>query len=301
MDITASSVGSSAKPPTTKAASRGLVIYFVLAFGFTWSILGLGILAARGVLMLPLSTTGLVTLATLGPMLAALIAAAFESRRAGVRALLAQVVRWRVHPVWYGAALLVPGLIMLSAYLLWRVFGGPALPTPPIASWLSIPILVVALVIPALFEEIGWRGYALPRLQSRTTALVASLILGVIHACWHVPLWFIPGLGFESLPFPFYGLLAMGLSILFTWLYNSTGGSLLIVALFHAAINAYAAPWGMALQTLPETARGSNIQIAVAVSVAAFAIVVTLLTNPRTLTRQSRYSAPMHMDKGTGA
>ncbi|HET7089812.1 MAG TPA: type II CAAX endopeptidase family protein [Anaerolineae bacterium] len=286
MNITTASVEPGAAQRPARSAQRGMVIYLVVAFGFTWAILGLGILAARGVITLPLSTTGLVTLATLGPMIAALSATAFEAGRAGVRTLLAQVVRWRVRPIWYGLALGVPAMIMLSAFVLWRVLGGPALPAPPIQSWLSLPVLVMALVIPALFEEIGWRGYALPRLQSRTNALAASLMLGLIHACWHVPLWFIPGLGFDSLPFPLYALLVIGLSILFTWLYNSTGGSLLIVGLFHAAINAYPAPWGAALQTLPESARGTNIQIAVAVTAAVFAICVVLLTHPRTLTRQ---------------
>jgi membrane protease YdiL (CAAX protease family) len=88
------------------------------------------------------------------------------------------------------------------------------------------------------------------------------------------------------LPFPWYALLVIGLSIIFTWLYNSTRSSLLIIALFHAAINAYPALWGTGLQTLPESARGPNIQIPVAIMVAVCAIAVTLLTNPRTLTRR---------------
>ena len=240
----------------SRFAKNGLLLYFVVAFAFTWVILGLAILAARGVIVLPVSTTILVTLATLGPLLAALSVTAYESGRAGVRALLQHVTRWRVHPIWYVVVLVVPGLIMGTAFLLWRALGGPALPATQFSIWLSLPVLIVVLVIPALFEEVGWRGFAFPRLQLRYNALVASLILGAIHASWHIPLWFIPGLGFDSLPFPFYGLLAIGLAVIFAWLYNSTGGSLLVIGLFHAAINSYPAPWGTALQTLPAEARG---------------------------------------------
>ncbi len=272
--------------PSERPAKKGLFLYFVVTYTFTWVILGLAIIAARGVITLPFSATFFVTLGTLGPMLAAISVTGYESGRAGVLALLRQVVRWRVPLVWYVIALFVPGLIMITAFGLWRALGGPVLPAPPPSIWFTLPVLIVALVIPALFEEIGWRGYALPRLQFRYSALAASLILGVIHACWHLPLWFIPGLGFEDLPFPFYALLVIGLAVLFAWLYNSTGGSLLIIGLFHAAINAYPAPWGTALQTLPADARGLNIQIPVAVTLAIFALLVVLLTNPRTLMRK---------------
>jgi membrane protease YdiL (CAAX protease family) len=169
---------------------------------------------------------------------------------------------------------------------LWRALGGPALPTPALASWLAMPILIVALVLPALCEEVGWRGYVLPRLQRRFSALVASLIVGAIHACWHLPLWFIPGVGFDGLPFAYFALLVEGLAVLFAWLYNSTGGSLLIIGLMHAAINAYPAPWGKALQTLPADERGVNIQIPVAMTEAVVAILIVLLTDPHTLLRK---------------
>jgi uncharacterized protein len=211
---------------------------------------------------------------------------AYSSGRAGVQALLAQVRRWRVPPIWYGVALLLPGLVMAAAFWLWRGLGGPALPAPPLAAWFSIPILVIVLLIPALSEEVGWRGYALPQLQARANALTASMILGIIHAVIHLPLWLIPGMGFDGLPFPFYALLVTALAILAGWLYNSTGGSLLLAGLLHAAVNSYPAPWGAALQTLPESLWGLNIQIPVAIAFAICALVVVLFTDPRTLTRR---------------
>jgi membrane protease YdiL (CAAX protease family) len=176
---------------------------------------------------------------------------------------------------------------MITAFLLWRLLGSAALPAPPPSAWFSIPILIVVLLLPALFEEIGWRGYAFPRMQTRSNALTASLLLGIIQAIWHLPIWFIPGMGFEGLPFPYYALLVTGLSVLAGWLYNSTGGSLLIVGLLHAAINAFPAPWGAALQMLPQSEWGMNIQIPVAITVAVFSLLVVLLTDSRTLTRKA--------------
>jgi uncharacterized protein len=167
-----------------------LAAYFVITFAITWVILGLAVLAAQGILALPLSATILITLATLGPAVAAILVVRVEGGLSSMRALLAQAGRWRVKPIWYVVALIGPALIMLAAFLLWRILGGPSLSSPPLNAWLSVPILIVVLLIPALFEEIGWRGLALPRLQSRYGALAASLIIGLAWAVWHVPIWF---------------------------------------------------------------------------------------------------------------
>ena len=268
------------------ARTKSLAIFFIVAFTFTWLVLAPAVLSAAGVISLSLSSTLLITVATLGPLLGAVGAAAYESGSAGVRALLSQASRWRLHPAWYAVVLLGPALIMLAAFLLWRILGGPQLSAPPLNAWLSIPILVVVLLIPALFEEIGWRGFALPRLQTRYGALAASLIVGVAWAIWHVPIWFIPDAGFSTLPFPVFMAFTIALSILFTWLYNSTG-SVLLPALAHAAINASPLPWNTAVYLLPEGARGMHLQIPVTVVMVALALLLLLLTRPKTLTRGS--------------
>ena len=97
-----------------------------------------------------------------------------------------------------------------------------------------------------LGEELGWRGFALPRLQQRLTALTSSVLLGLVWGLWHIPLYFVPGTGqFELLragtspAFAIGGFVGwtIGLSVLFTWLFNQTRGSLIVVILFHAAVN----------------------------------------------------------------
>ena len=89
----------------------------------------------------------------------------------------------------------------------------------------------------ALGEELGWRGFALPRMQARNSALKASLIIGILWGCWHLPLWLT---GTESHPISLFGPFVVAViasSVIYTWLYNNTGGSLLIIVLYHAASN----------------------------------------------------------------
>lgn len=97
--------------------------------------------------------------------------------------------------------------------------------------------LIFNLFSGPLAEEAGWRGFALPRLQAKYNALVSSLILGVIWCCWHIPLFFVPGSSQQGIPFPIYLMLVVTLSIYFTWLYNNTGGSLVICVLAHFCFN----------------------------------------------------------------
>jgi uncharacterized protein len=89
----------------------------------------------------------------------------------------------------------------------------------------------------AMGEEIGWRGFVLPRMQARNSALKASLIIGILWGCWHLPLWLT---GTESHSISLYSpfvIAVIASSVMSTWLYNNTRGSLLIIVLYHAAIN----------------------------------------------------------------
>ncbi len=98
---------------------------------------------------------------------------------------------------------------------------------------------MILLTAGPLQEEFGWRGYALPRLQRRLNALVSSLVLGALWWLWHLPLVFIPGKFMVSTPLLFGVLLVemVLVTVLFTWIYNNTGGSILAAMLFHTSIN----------------------------------------------------------------
>jgi uncharacterized protein len=282
---------ATSRPTSVTAGDPILRLYFVLTLGLSWLLGGLAVLMARGAIPAALPPLALLTLGGIGPLPVALALVARESGWAGVRALLARTGRWRVGVGWYAVALLGPALVVLTAYLLSVVLAlatGDARPAaPPQSAWLSLPILGVVYLALSYIEEIGWRGFAQPRLQRRLGALPASLVLGVIWGLWHLPQWFVPATGqADKWPFAVFFGYTMALSVAFGWLYNSTGGSVLLVILAHAATNLTPEPWAAAWQALPSGARGPYPAIVIAAVVAVAAIVVALRTDPRTLTRE---------------
>jgi uncharacterized protein len=195
-----------------------LVSYFVLAYAFAWIL----------VLLATKISLGFAFLALFGPAFAALIVTGITEGRTGVRQLLAKVVQWRVGWTWYVVATLLPFVL---AVLVWWLAGMPSRPVQP----LMLTLVLAALVIG---EEIGWRGFALPRLQERFSPLVSSLILSILWAAWHLSNALIPGLSYYVSAFPQFLLYVVAMTVLFTWIFNNTRGSVLLAWIFHAAINA---------------------------------------------------------------
>jgi membrane protease YdiL (CAAX protease family) len=104
----------------------------------------------------------------------------------------------------------------------------------------SAPIIIAAIIFSTPFqsgEEIGWRGFALPRMAESMGFRAASLLLGVIWALWHLPLFFLPGADTYLQSFPVWGLEVVALSVAIAWLYTHVKGSLLLTMLMHSAIN----------------------------------------------------------------
>jgi membrane protease YdiL (CAAX protease family) len=171
------------------------------------------------------------------PGLAAILVSAGIAGRAGFGALLRRMLVWRVHASWYLVASVGVVPIWLAAQALDPLLGGSGLNLPaPSPAQLALMGVQFAVRMVLSGEELGWRGFALPRLQERHGALLASLILGVIWACWHLPLFFVPGSQRDA-GFPAFLLGTIGLSILFTWLFNNTGGSVLLCMVLHQSIN----------------------------------------------------------------
>src|SRR5918996_1844929 len=212
-----------------------LITFFVLAYALAWIIESPLVFLTDSVT----DTQVLVVqiLSSNVPSVVAIVLTAIVFGRGALRKLLGRLLIWRVNPLWYlvvflGPVALVGGVVPLNALL-----GGPALS-------LGMPLLGAAIffgfsIFPgsALGEEIGWRGYVLPRLQSRMSALSASLFLAPIWALWHLPLWLTGAPGRTPLIYAGFVLSAFALSVLLTWVYNSTGGSLLLVVLLHATVN----------------------------------------------------------------
>src|SRR5215203_5832202 len=212
-----------------------IIAFFVLTYVLTWIIesplvfLTDSVTATQGLV--------LVILASNVPSVMAIVLTAMVFGRGALRKLLGRLLIWRVNPLWYLVVVLVPVALTAGVLPLNALLGGPALS-------LGMPLVGAAVFLAfsifpgsALGEEIGWRGYVLPRLQTRMSALSASLFLAPIWALWHLPLW-LTGDPVKTPTFyvPFF-LAVFPLSILLTSVYNSTGGSLLMVVLLHATAN----------------------------------------------------------------
>ncbi|HZR39992.1 MAG TPA: CPBP family intramembrane glutamic endopeptidase, partial [Ktedonobacteraceae bacterium] len=234
--------------------SHPLVAYFVLAYAISWLFLGLVALSAHGLLSLPSSLIFPLTfVGSISPLLAALLLTAITTGKGGMRAFFCQLFIWRVNPWWYVVVLFEPALVTFIAMGATVFLGGPTFdfahppvvqrPPLPLPAGISPWLLIVPLFLlggllggPA-GEEPGWRGFALAKLQHRYSGLGASLILGVFWTVWHLPLFFIPGTPQYTTPFFVFALGTLANSILFTWVYNHTRGSVLMTFLFHNALN----------------------------------------------------------------
>jgi membrane protease YdiL (CAAX protease family) len=204
---------------------RPLLTFFVLAFAISWSA---SIAYILGVFPSPILACG--------PFLAAIIVAALVDGRPGVKALLLRLVQWRVGLVWYLVALLLPITVNLAAVGLNIFLGAPTPSVAQLGGWFNlITMLAVFMVMPLagpFGEELGWRGFALVRLQARYTALAASLILALPILAWHAPMFIFNGIPLGNV------LQILASVIVFTWLFNATKGSVLLVMLAHAAWDA---------------------------------------------------------------
>ena len=211
--------------PRNWAARHDLVLYFVLAYLLSWALWPLVILNPTSSPLVPF-----------GPLIAAVIVALLAGGRHELWALLRQLGRWRVHPLWYVIALLGPFVLAGLTAALAVAAGAPVRGTGDYTNWRAITFFFLStVIIVGLFEEVGWRGFALPRLQLRLNAIWAALVLGVLWALWHLPELISDPTG-QRPPVQFL-LWALALSVIFSWLYNSTNGSLPIVIICHAAID----------------------------------------------------------------
>ena len=168
---------------------------------------------------------------TFGPMVAGITMAAVTGGLNQVKSLLAATFRWKVNPIWYVAAIGLPFASQFFSVLLNPLFGSAA-PAwgniPPVME--IIPMVALLLVFSGpIGEEIGWRGFALPRLLEKYSALSASLILGSVWAIWHLPLILVND-------FTAYGaLMPVIAAIVFTWVFQNSRGSVLLAILMHAS------------------------------------------------------------------
>ena len=221
-----------------------LVAYFLLAYAVSWAI----------EIPLALSVQGLISakipmwihyFASFGPMAAALIVTGLTDGAKGVRELASRVVKWRVPGRYYAFAVMGPVALFILAYVLNRLVTGEwpdlsLLGQPDYLPYITpFGTLLLWLLTYSLGEETGWRGWALPHLQRDRSAASATLILALLWAGWHLPAFFYRDtyIALGALGFPIFAVSILFTTMVFTWLYNGSGGSILIAILFHAVFN----------------------------------------------------------------
>ena len=170
------------------------------------------------------------------PSLVALWLTARADGLSGLREMLRRLFAWRVGVRWYLFAVGYMVTIKLAAALVHRAATGDW-PRMGEVAWFIVMANIIVTTPWQAAEEIGWRGYALPRLAERLGIAKASLLLGLIWACWHLPLFFIRGLTQTGQSFAVYLLMVPALSVAIAWLYGHTNGTLLLPMLMHASIN----------------------------------------------------------------
>jgi len=217
-----------------------VLAFFAITFAVAWAFwaasraMSAGDAAANPAIALAGTTVFL--LGVFAPGFTALALTARYEGRSATNALLNRILKWNVGARWYVFAIGYMPAIKLTAALVVRVTTGQW----PRFGHESIYVMVGAIMISTWVqagEEIGWRGYALPRLSTRFGLAPASIILGIIWAAWHLPLFFFSGSDTFGQSFPLYVLQVTAVSVAMAWAYWRTGGSLLLVMLFHAAVN----------------------------------------------------------------
>ena len=202
-----------------------LVAFFVLAYAFSWSLSAVYLLTHSGPAIL-----------SCGPFLAAAAVLALTSGRPGLKALFASMRKWRVGSRWWLVAIGAPVLVTAAATGLNLALGADTPGAGDLGRWTNVlPTALVILLFPGIggaWEEPGWRGYALPRLLERRGAVISTLTLGVLWAGWHVPVFLVGDQHWSDL------LLVVEVTVVLTWLFQNTVGSVLIAMVFHAMNNA---------------------------------------------------------------
>jgi membrane protease YdiL (CAAX protease family) len=204
-----------------------LFLYFVLACAIFWGCIAVGLID-RFHFWVPI-------LGAFAPGVAAIVVSGLGSGEPGVRALLGKLGRWRVGLGWYLVALGLPFAEDALAAGLASVRGRFSVARiPPV-----LPILPAMWVV-FLFaagEELGWRGFALPHLSGRRSAIVASLIVGTLQAVWHWPVILLPHQYLSGVPVLPWSVFVLSEAVIFTWIFTNTGGSVLMCALYHGCSN----------------------------------------------------------------
>ena len=222
-------------PGARSTDRRAVVTFFVLTFILSWAIWVPVMTGSFGLPGITFPPSGLV--AALMPGLAAIVVTAWFGGWSQVPTLLRQITVWRVRPAWYAAAVLLVPTMIAIVFLVSSVWRGSWLPAPQVTVG-AVAFMVLIQVPNTLAEELGWRGFALPRMAARLGWLPAAVTLGVIWASWHLPYWIsAPNVHlYGAMAVVLFFAMPVAASPFLAWMYRSTR-SVLLPWLAHLSIN----------------------------------------------------------------
>jgi membrane protease YdiL (CAAX protease family) len=262
-----------------------LAAFLVTVYAFGWTIL----IAAAGYFGLPMLLSSSLAM-VFGLALPAFVVTAATSGKAGVRDLLGRCLRWRVGIGWYVLASL--GLLF-ATLLVASVFLGVAPLEALVEKWplfftMFLLGVLIPLVITHLAEEAGWTGFMQDKMQERRGPLLASILVAPAFVLFHFPLAFLeaPQIDLEIVQFALVTLAVQAVVVVFfrvviMWLYNGSGRSVLIVALFHSAFNSAGTGSDYATRYIEEIIPGPVALLIPMGVVVVAAVLITVFTRGR--------------------
>lgn len=218
-----------------------ILLFVFLTFLFSWTIWGILYISSISIIdnnIYKKYFSALACLGAYGPSIMSIILTAFLYKKSGLKKLLLRLTKWRYNAIYYIIAIFGVPVLTYISYLVCKYIGFTGE-----VKLITNPYFILASFTTILFfggplnEEIGWRGFLLPNFQKNLNPLWSSIIVGIVWACWHLPLFFIAGTSQYGYPFGLFMVSAILLSILITWLFNRTKGSLVFPILLHTAYN----------------------------------------------------------------
>jgi membrane protease YdiL (CAAX protease family) len=248
--------------------------YFLLTYAVSWiCFIGVAAISQRThsiSLELKLLQQALLFLGTITPSLVALFLTSQTGIIGETKTLLSRIGKWQVNIKWYVFAVGYIAIIKIFVAIIHRVTTG-AWPLFGQEAWYIMIVAILFSTWVQAGEEIGWRGFALSRLTVKFGLPLSTLLLGILWACWHLPLFFVKGADTFGQSFPLYLIQVTALSVAIGYLYWRTDGSLLLVMLMHAAVN-------NTKDIVPSAVQGATNQFALSNSLVAWLTVALLWT-----------------------
>lgn len=224
-----------------------VLLYIIITFFLSWIIWGVSYYFSIGILNRNINnkyifSVAMILIGAFMPSTVSVIITGYFYGNNEVKKLLKRLTKWKINPIFYIFSLFyIPATFFIPLFIC-NITGNYYKVNLHINFYTIIPnFIFYAVFFGPLGEELGWRGFILPRLQNKFNPLLSSLILGIVWTCWHIPLFFIPVSAQYGTPFPIFVVQTILLSIILTWMNNHTKGSLLFSILFHTSVNFTAA------------------------------------------------------------